>query len=290
MKVLSFKIPKSENELVRHQADDLPHFYDRLHQHPEVQLTKISKGEGNLIVGDYIGRFKPGDLVLLGPGIPHVFRSDNSYYKVGNKKRVFSESLFYDLKILEKHFHVFDGFSGVIEFFKSLNGCYRVADETHYLSKRITRLREETGLLRLIVSMEILHHVMHAGVIQRLNKMGMVRNYSSKEGKRMEKVIQFIMAESRRPVELAEIAEVASMNSEAFCRFFKQRTRKTFTEFLNEVRITNACQLLGDKDMSISEIAHETGFTHLSYFSRVFKKMNGCTPKEFRNSMIKPAN
>jgi hypothetical protein len=80
-KVIPFKIPKSQKEFVRFQIDKGEHFYDKLHQHPEWQLTFILEGKGQLMVGDYIGRFEPGDVFLLGANIPHVFRSDEEYFK-----------------------------------------------------------------------------------------------------------------------------------------------------------------------------------------------------------------
>jgi AraC-like DNA-binding protein len=287
MKVLSFKIPKPENELVRHQVDDVPYFYDKLHQHPEVQLTKIFEGVGNLVVGDYIGRFNAGDMYLMGPDIAHVFRNDDSYYMGDESKRAYMESIYYDVKVVENCLVHIEEFRGVLEFFRELNGCYRVEDDKQYIKKRITRLRTVTGLNRIVLSMEILQRIMEEGVLQRLNKMGYVKNYSRKEERRMDNVMRFLMEESHRSVKLADVAEVANMNKEAFCRFFKERTRKTLTEFLNEVRITNACHMLENKDMSISQVANESGFTNLSYFNRLFKKLNGVTPKEFRRSLLK---
>jgi AraC-like DNA-binding protein len=285
MKVLSFKIPKPENVLVRHQVDDVPFFYDKLHQHPEVQLTQIFKGEGNLIVGDYIGRFKPGDLILLGSDIPHVFRNDDNYYASASDKRSYSETIFFDGKIIESQLTYIDEFEGVMEFLSSLNGCYTVIDQHEFIKERIVRMPLLNGLSRLISCLEILNYIMTEPVLERLNKMGFVRNYSPREGKRMEKVVRFLMDESRRQIELSEVAAVANMNKEAFCRFFKERTRKTLTGFLNEIRISNACHLLGYKDLSVSQVANESGFANLSYFNRVFRKLKGCTPKEFRNSM-----
>ncbi len=285
MGILKFKIPKPDNELIRHQVDDLPHFFDQLHQHPEVQLTRIFQGVGNLVVGDYIGRFRPGDLYMLGPGIPHVFRNDDSYYQNDSEKRAHSESLFFDLKIMGAYLAPIQEFKDLLGFFWKLNGCYRIMDESQFIKKRLIRLRSLTGLPRVIQSMEILDHIMEGNVLKRLNQMTTVKNYSRKEGKRMDEVMRYLMEESNRQVKLAEVADVAGMNKEAFCRFFKERTRKTLTEFLNEVRITNACHLLADRELSISQVASEAGFANLSYFNRVFRKMNGITPKEFRRSL-----
>src|SRR6478735_12660616 len=84
MKILPFKIPKTNQESFRLQEDDQPHFYDHLHQHPETQLTLILSSEGKVIAGDYIGTFKPGDVFLIGPNLPHVFRNDAKYYQASD--------------------------------------------------------------------------------------------------------------------------------------------------------------------------------------------------------------
>ncbi|MFW5707206.1 MAG: helix-turn-helix domain-containing protein, partial [Bacteroidota bacterium] len=115
---------------------------------------------------------------------------------------------------------------------------------------------------------------------------GSIKNFSLREGKRMENVMRYIMEHCHRHISLAEVAGVANMNKEAFCRFFKERTRKTVTQFVNEVRITRACSLLANQDLSISQVAAESGFPNLSYFNRVFRNIKKATPKEYRNAYL----
>ncbi len=281
MKVLPFKIPKPDNELIRHQTFE-PHLYDILHQHPELQLTLILKGTGNLILGDYIGRFKPGEIYLLGSEVPHVFRNDKEFFQGHPHIRAHSEDIYYDMgmafpvlaKIKELH--------AVAHFFASVSGGYKVVDRGDFVRKRILAVKKQSGLKRIITSLEILQHLLCPSRLIKLNVIGSLRNYSPKESRRMQKTLQFLMEQSHRKITLAEVAEVAAMNKEAFCRFFKERTNKTLTQFLNEVRVSNACHLLADKEMTISHVAAETGFQNLSYFNRVFKKIHSCSPKEFR--------
>ncbi len=286
MKVLPFKIPKPANELVRHQVDHVAYFYDKLHQHPEVQLTVILKGEGSLIVGDYIGRFAPGDLYLLGSNTPHVFRNTDLYYKKGSSRFAHSESIFFDLEIIESHFSGIHEFEQLTRALSELDGCYRIEDHKNFIRKRIQKLRDAKDLQKIILSLEVLDQIINETHPERLNKAGSVRNYSAREGKRMETVMRFIMEQCHRHISLAEVADAANMNKEAFCRFFKDRTRKTFTGFLNEVRITRACHLLSNKDLTISQVASEAGFPNLSYFNRVFKNLKKITPKAYRASIF----
>jgi AraC-like DNA-binding protein len=100
----------------------------------------------------------------------------------------------------------------------------------------------------------------------------------------MDLVIQFLLENRSRPISLDETAEKANLSKEAFCRFFKLRTRKTFTQYLLQLRINDAQRLLQETDLGISEIAYRVGFENLSYFNRSFKSISGVTPMHFRKA------
>lgn len=285
-KVIPYKIPKPQKEFVRFQIDMGEHFYDKLHQHPEWQLTLILEGMGQLMVGDYIGRFEPGDVFLLGANIPHVFRSDEEYFKRGTQKLSVSNTLFFDFDALGKGIWEVDEFLDLKLFVGSIKGCFAVKGSTKdLLTEKIRMFQHISGLAKILGSLEILNAIHHSSDLVQLNRLAPIRDYSEAEGNRMRNVMQFILAESQRNISLNEVSEVANMSKEAFCRFFKERTGKTFTEFLNELRINKACHLLQETDISISQAAYQSGFQNLSYFNRAFKKFRSETPKEFRTRL-----
>ena len=282
-KVIPFKIPKSQKEFVRFQIDKGERFYDKLHQHPEWQLTLILEGKGQLMVGDYIGRFEPGDVFLLGPNIPHVFRSDEEYFKHNIDKLSLCNSLYFDFDALGKGIWEVDEFLDLKHFVGSIKGCFAVKGSTKdLLIEKIKMFEHISGLSKILRSLEILNAIHHSGDLVQLNRLTPIRDYSEAEGNRMRYVMQFILTQSQKNISLNDVSEVANMSKEAFCRFFKERNGKTFTEFLNELRINKACHLLQETDLSISQAAYQAGFQNLSYFNRVFKKFRGETPKEFR--------
>ncbi|NEM97710.1 AraC family transcriptional regulator [Pontibacter burrus] len=283
MKVIPFKIPKPSRELIRYQVDCQPYFYDKLHQHPEVQLSCILEGEGKLIVGDYIGRFGPGDIFLLAQNVPHVFRSDDVYYQPEEGKQSHSIIVFFDLRAFGKEFWASEELQEVKGFFEHLNGCYRVLVEgRNEFIAQVQQLQYKNKLEKVVGSLHLVDVLMHKATLQRLNLADQMQNLSEREGKRMEQVLQFLVAESHRQLSLEEVASVANMSREAFCRFFKDRTRKTLVTFLNELRVSNACQALLHSDQTIASIAFTCGFSNLSHFNRVFIKTIGSTPREFR--------
>jgi AraC-like DNA-binding protein len=105
---------------------------------------------------------------------------------------------------------------------------------------------------------------------------------SEAECVRINKVYQYIIDNYSENPTLDQVSEVANMSSTAFCRYFKSHTNKTYTQFLNDIKIDNACRLLIDNRMSISQICFETGFNNFTHFNDQFKKVTGSTPKLFQ--------
>ncbi|MBD1396397.1 helix-turn-helix transcriptional regulator [Pontibacter sp. JH31] len=283
MKVIPFKIPKSSREFVRFQEDKQAYFYDKLHQHPEIQLSCLLEGEGKLIVGDYLGRFQPGELYLLGRNVPHVFRSDQVYYAPENQLNSHSMLVFFDTEAVGHAFWETEEMQEARRFLDTLNGCYRlkgIAKES--LIREVQQLKGRNGLDKVLGGLQILNMLMQEATLERLNLDDRVQDLSEREGRRMDRVLQFLVQQSQRAIPLEEAAAVASLSKEAFCRFFKERTRKTFTAFLNEMRISNACQLLLKEETSVASVAYEVGFSNLSHFNRVFKNVTGVSPRAYR--------
>jgi len=99
---------------------------------------------------------------------------------------------------------------------------------------------------------------------------------------RIDKIYKFVMNNFTRRIELAEVAGIASLSPTAFCRYFKSRTNKTFSQFLNEIRIGHACKLLIERDLSISEVCYHSGFNYPSNFHKQFKKIKSITPQAYQ--------
>jgi AraC-like DNA-binding protein len=285
MKVIPFKIPKPSQDFIRYQVDDQPYFYDKLHQHPELQLSLVLEGEGRLIGGDYIGRFAPGDVFLLGHDVPHVFRSDEQYYAPGAAARSHAVFVFIDLKALSGGLHDITELQEVKRFCEQLTGCYQVQGPAQAaIAQMVQALPAAAGLGRLLGVLHIIEQLMLPDALHCLSVADQMRNLSEREVKRLQQVLNFLMAQSHRAIALEEVAAVANMSREAFCRFFKERTRKTYVRYLNELRLTNACQQLLHTNQTVASIAFACGFANLSHFNRVFAAIVGTTPCVYRRS------
>lgn len=283
-KIISFQVPKSQREFVRYQEDRGPHFYDKLHQHPQWQLTVILEGKGQLLSGDYVGRFQPGDVFFLGENAPHVFRSDREFFEKDTPLKSAGNTIFFDFQSLEKALGELDELQPLRKFAGFQGLCFQIQGSTASQIKELFEtFGSSEGLQRFQLAFQLLALVDQAGPdLVRLNETGLMRGLSEKDGSRMDRVMQFVLENRFQPISLDDVSEKANLSKEAFCRFFKLRTRKTFTQYLQQLRINEAQKLLQETELGISEIAYRVGFENLSYFNRSFKSITGKTPREFK--------
>lgn len=277
MKVLPFKIPKARNLGVIYQEDLGKKFYDTFHQHEEIQISIIINGTGTLIVGDTIHNYKSNDVFIIGSNLPHVFKSD-----ITKGDESFMISLFFTQLSFGKDFFHLDDFSELENFFqKSLNG-FKISTNNSLLLQYFLSLRNASTLDRFITFFKILKQL-NSLSIETLANFIYPKKYNDNHGKRMQLIMDYTVSHYDSEIDLTVIAAKANMTKNAFCRYFKQRTNKTYFTFLHELRIENACKLLLDnKDISINEVAYKCGYNSLSNFNRKFLLIKGITPSTYR--------
>ena len=280
MKIVPFQIPKNTEEAFRVQVDDLPHLYNHLHQHPEIQLTLIKESNGTLIAGDYVGPFHPGDVFVIGGNQPHVFRNDEKFFK--KRSKAVAITIFFDETTFGESFWSLEEMKSLQQFLKNSSGGFRITGrKKKLLAEKLLSVVNAKGIDRLIILLEILKMFVSRKEMHPLAKPVIQRNIKSYDGGRLNKVIEFTFKEFQRPIALKEVAGLANLTPEAFCKYFKTRTRKTYINFLNEIRVNHACRLLTE-DKSISGICYDCGFMNLSNFNRIFKKIKHASPGEWR--------
>ena len=280
MKVVPFQIPKNTQEAFRVQVDDLPYLYNHLHQHHEIQLTVIKESNGTLIAGDYVGPFHAGDVFVIGGNQPHVFRNDEKFFR--NRSTAVAITIFFDETTLGENFWLLEEMKPLQQFLKNSSGGFRITGKKKkLLAEKLSSIVTAQGIDKLIIFLEILKNLGTRKEMLPLAKPIIQRNIKSYDGNRLNKVIEFTFKEFQRSITLNEVAALANLTPEAFCKYFKTRTRKTYISFLNEIRINHACRLLTE-EKSISGICYDCGFTNLSNFNRIFKKIKHLSPGEWR--------
>jgi AraC-like DNA-binding protein len=280
MKALPFTIPKHDSALLLFQRDREAVFYDRFHQHEAVQISFIVSGEGELLVGERIRRYRTGDAFVIGSYLPHLFKSDASFSDESEMVTVFFSRADLD-RLVE-----FEELSQVESLLNEMDLGIIFDSNQEEIGSIITQIEKVSSLSRLSLFFSLLD------LISESNRSFLSSNLprkmlSENEGMRMQAVMNFTLNSLSDQIKLEEVAALANMSTNAFCRYFKQRTNKSYFQFLIEIRVEHASTLLTNKvDLSISEVAESSGFQNLSNFNRRFKKEKGVTPSQFRRENV----
>jgi AraC-like DNA-binding protein len=282
MKPLLFKVPTIDDRSFRIEQDKMPHFYGHLHFHPEIQLTLIQEGEGTLIVGDRIDRFVPGDVLMLGPNLPHVLRSDPDYFQPESTRQSVSVSVLFRPEQLEMGVLSLPETEHLRQLLtESQHGVRLRCQHNPGLMRQLEQLPGQRPFEQLLTLLHILDELATRTDREVLSVTAYVQPQRPDDHRRLERVFSYILEQYHTQITLDDIASVASLTPGAFCRFFRQHTRKTFSTLLNEVRIEHACRHLRESKQSISQTAYVCGFTNLSNFNRQFKTITGLSPSEY---------
>jgi len=276
MKPFIEKLPiETENSFVA-RTYRTPHFEVPWHQHPELELILFTEGEGNAFVGNHVGNFTTGDIYFLGSNLPHTFQKANDDLITGAVVVQFLGNCWGD-KLLEM-----PECRSVKLLFDTANAGLKLHGETReLLIPLITQLEHATGINRILLLWQCLALISARKEFELLSTQNMA-NLQSRLQARIDKIFQYTIEHYADGITLQEVADQVNMSTPAFCLYFRKHTKKTYIEFLNEVRIGKACQQLIDTQKSISEIAYECGYNTLANFNKQFLKIRNMQPSHYR--------
>jgi AraC-like DNA-binding protein len=277
------KVANAHSLDIRHERGG--RFTNPWHYHPELELNLILAGEGTRFVGDSVAPFGPGELVLLGSNLPHLWQSRPPTQGPARAEAV----------ILRFRPDV-----GGASFWQLPEAAGLAAlgqrAEKGRLFGPATAQQAEPLLLDLVGArggeclwrwLQLLHLLAQAPDGQPLSSTGFANLGPGPGGGRIGRVLDYLQAHLDQPIDLATIADLAHMNASAFCRYFKQQTNKTLVETLNDLRVQYACRLLLATPRDVGDIALACGFGHVPYFNQVFKARTGKSPGAFRRELGK---
>lgn len=284
MKALFEKITISEQNSMLVRRFQMSHFDVPWHYHPEYELTYITRGDGRRFVGDHVESFGAGDLVLIGPDMPHFWRSDEEYYEGESTLQaewvVVQFPIAFSQDVLA---HLPEATAVTALLHRARYGLRFSPAVAAQMAQEIDRLTTQTGLQQVLSVLHILDRLATDRDAHLLASDGCQLAPGTAETERMKRVFEFILNHFRDEIRVEQIASVAGLAPAAFCRYFKRRTRKSFVEYLNELRIGHARKLLNNVDLSVGQIGLECGFNNVSHFHRQFKLHTGMTPLRYQS-------
>lgn len=275
MQVRPFQILKPLDENLIVQVDKSQGFYNHLHQHREIQLSLVVKGNGKLLVGDSIHPFNDGDFFAIGSNSPHLFKTEKP------DEHVHMISLFFTSETLGKDFFELSDLKEVSPFFEFIADGFRPLRSQNEIVQLMGQFPEASKLSRIVMFLQLLYLLCDVEK-KPLTDFIYPKQTGLLAGERLQVVFDYVLRNFQKDIKLDAIAKLVHMTPNAFCRFFKQRTNKTLFQFLIELRIEHASQLLKQhNDLSIAEIAERSGFNSISNFNRKFKGIKSIKPSQY---------
>jgi AraC-like DNA-binding protein len=264
------------------RRDTLPNINNYWHRHPELELVKITKGCGKLYIGNKIVNFQHDDMILIGPNIPHYWKFDEQYFTEGDECAI-------DLIVV----HFSENFWG---------DCFLNLPENRTLREVIQRAgqgmllrcppRPDTGQLlaelfsavnteRILLLLRVLL-LFTKNEVALLMPVSYVTNNNNLVNERVAAIYEYLLKNFKNNIQLQDVANIAGMTPNAFCRYFKSATGKTYSQLLIEIKVEYACKLLIENNLNIKYIGFESGFNNLASFYKNFKMVIGNSPLSYQ--------
>lgn len=270
------------------QYAEIPHTFDKFHFHKDYEILFNIENSGTRFIGDSIQRFNNGDLVIVGPHIPHYWHSDDKYFEGLDDLMAKVILIQFEKTFLGDKFFSIPEMKKIDEFLaKTSYGVRFRGRDAAKIGEKIIQISDEEGWRRLVLMIEMLCMMSEATEAQLLSSRAYTEAFKYSDQKKMTELFNFMVQNHNREISLDEISKYAAMNKTAFCRYFKKSTSKTFSDALNEIRISFACKQLINTDKTVSEIAFECGFNNISYFNRLFQRIKKVTPLVYRKNHLR---
>ena len=288
MKPLFHKVPTQlqTSFSVRHDLKD--NFGTIWHYHPELELHHVIRGEGVRFIGDNIGNFSSGEILLLGSDLPHTWRCKEEYFENNPKHEVEAIVIHFLPDCLGRDFLALPETYLISKLFeKARKGMSFTGETREKLSALMHSAILATNLDRLIILLSILKIVAETEEFIPISSGYAVNQSNKSDVLRLNKICTYTLSNYKKDITLEEISSISNLTVTSFCRYFKLMTNKTFYDFLIEIRVSHACRMLIENKRSIEIICFDCGFNNISNFYRHFKKVTRITPLQYKREYLR---
>ena len=247
------------------------------------ELVYIVESHGQRIIGNEVGQFGPGDMVLLGPDIPHIWLNHSSYHQPETPGKAVAIVLYFHREIFSNTFYSQKETGRLNHLFQNASRGLQINGKTNQIIAQ--KLREMTGKkdMELFLGFfDILNILVNSQDTTFITRETYAPFHAECTEERLSCVLAYMKKHFRDDITLESIARIANLTPPSFCRFFKKRMKKSFVEYLNEIRIAQACSLLLETEKSVSEVAYACGFKTPSNFNKIFRKIMGKSPRNYK--------
>ncbi|ALJ01643.1 AraC family transcriptional regulator [Rufibacter tibetensis] len=264
-----------------------PDFGSVWHFHPELELHYIIKGEGVRFIGDNIDNFSAGEMILLGENLPHTWRCKEDYFQGGARQKVEAIVIqFLPYCLGRDILNLPEAYLIPKLYEKAKKGLVIKGEAKKRIADLMTRAVEAKNLDRLILLLSVIKELAETEDIETITSEHVFYKSNEIETERLNRVCSYTLSNFKKEISLEEISSVANLSITSFCRYFKMMTKKTYNDFLTEIKISHACRALVEDKLSTEVICFDCGFNNVSNFYRHFKKVMNMTPLEYKRKYL----
>lgn len=257
------------------------------HYHPDYEILFMKDSGGTWLVGDYIGHFKKGDIILLGPNLPHSFRHDHQYIMDRAGRPGEAIVVLFLREVLGPSFLSLPESRGMLQILHLARKGLQLTGKTRL---KVARIMDQIQCghpgRRLISLLNILQSISEKREYKILASDGFSCQCDGVDNANINTIFEFTFNNFHHPISLEEVAALIHMGRHSFCRYFKEKTKKTYLQFLMEIKIGKACRLLIEGDMNVAEICYTCGYNSVSHFNHQFKLVKKKTPFEYKREYL----
>lgn len=246
------------------------------HYHPEYEIVFVRKGSGKLHIGEHLKNYEEGELVFIGPDLPHT---GFGYGVIGEHEEIVVQLR---KDFLGEDFMQKPELQHIKELFeRAKQGLSFQGKARKVVATKLQRMLTLSHFERLVELLNIFHTLATATEFSVLNAAEKRFDFNHKDEDRINNVYKYVEQNYQKSIDIESVANLANLTVPSFCRYFKKITHVTYTDFVNEYRINQACRLLFE-NKSIADICFEVGFNNISHFNKTFKQLKGVSPREYK--------
>ena len=248
------------------------------HVHPEMELVYVNGGAGKRYIGNHQSYYHDGELILIGPNLPHYGFTDrltnNRSETIIQMRENFLGDNFFDVPEMRSIARLIA---------RSRHGLVFYGDTKELIGSKIESLPQKHSFERVLSLLEILKGLSESEEYEVLNASGSSIEIEPQDQVRINKIYAHVKQNFQETIKLDDISDMLSMTKPAFCRYFKKLSGNTFTTFVNEYRLVHASKLLAETNIPVTEICYQCGFNNFSHFNKQFQKFTGQSASRYRN-------
>lgn len=279
MRLVQIRLPYEHDKSFIFYHENAP--FAAWHNHPEYELVMIVKGHGKRSIGDSIDRFEPGEVVFMGPFVPHEYVCDPECFE---KTPIESECIViqFDHTFLGKQFFQLPENKPLMKFLSVSNyGCRFTNDAAKQISSVMLKMVDMDDTDKLYTLFSIFSIMSRTSEYELICNPQFGTGYNAEAEDPMTKVRQYLHQNFHQEIKVSELLRLSLMSNSSFCTKFKKTFRMPFQEYLIKIRIAYACKLMIENNKGIAEIANKSGFSNISNFNRQFKRIKKITPSDY---------